>query len=248
MHSNNFGRRLKMKRIVVFLGCVLICFGCATAQTSNYVPATPYAANFNYTPSPNESGQSVDVVFAVGKVEYKYAGKTAWLSTPQFFNFEKALNEDIPEILTSKGFTVRGSFDSYDLIPYSDKKTIDLYLLPTVTISVMIPEELAQLKTKVVSKIILESREIITRELMWSKSIPFAEFDAEFTSVVASYTAQHGKITNVTFQYLALENYMARELEKQYPVVMDTIHKLIDPEEMTIIKNQAKEIKSKKGY
>ena len=124
-----------MKRFVVFLGCVFIFYGCVTAQTSEYVAAAPYVANFEYTPPPNESDQVVEVVFTVGKVEYKHAGKTAWLMTAQFVNLEKAISEDLPEILMSRGFAARGPFESHDLIPYSDKKGIDLYLSPVVTMA-----------------------------------------------------------------------------------------------------------------
>nr|QIV52831.1 hypothetical protein [uncultured bacterium] len=242
-----------MKRIVVFLGCVFMCFGCVTAQTSDYVPPAPYVANFEYSPPANETDKSVEVVFTVGKVEYKYAGKTAWLSTSQFANFEDAINADLPEILSSKGFTVRGPFDAYDLIPYSDKKAIDLYLSPVVTSEVIVPGErrpLDQLSVKVNIRIFLGLREIMTHELMWSKTLNFVALDVPFTSVVQAFSSEseNGKIINVVFGYGKLEGVMAKEMEKQYPVVMGTIYTLIDPEEMAVIKNQTKDIKSKKGY
>ena len=43
-------------------------------------------------------------------------------------------------------------------------------------------------------------------------------------------------------------NDLAKGVEQQYPDLMATISNLIDPEEMQIIKKQAQEIKSKKGY
>lgn len=43
-------------------------------------------------------------------------------------------------------------------------------------------------------------------------------------------------------------NDAAKGLEQQYPELMATISKLIDPEEMQIIKKQCQELKSKKGY
>ena len=43
-------------------------------------------------------------------------------------------------------------------------------------------------------------------------------------------------------------NDLAKGIEKQYPDLMATISKLIDPEEMRIIKKQCQEIKTKKGY
>lgn len=45
-----------------------------------------------------------------------------------------------------------------------------------------------------------------------------------------------------------LRNDMAKGIEKQYPDLMATISKLIDPEEMRILKKQCHEIRIKKGY
>lgn len=43
-------------------------------------------------------------------------------------------------------------------------------------------------------------------------------------------------------------NDVAKGIENQYPDIMTTISKIIDPEEMRIIKKQVQELKSKKGY
>ncbi|MFH1552622.1 MAG: hypothetical protein ABID83_03170 [Candidatus Omnitrophota bacterium] len=43
-------------------------------------------------------------------------------------------------------------------------------------------------------------------------------------------------------------NDLAKGLEKQYPDTMATIEKLIDPEEMAMIKKQCQELKGKRGY
>jgi hypothetical protein len=237
-----------MKKIMIILGYILISAGCATAPTSNqnYMPAK-YVANYNYTPPSQAEVQQSPVIFTVGKIAFEYLGKKAWMSMPQFVNMEKAVAEDLPEILTAKGFSVRGPFDTYDLIPYADKKAIDFFLLPVVQPLVLLPA-VAESPIKVDVKMRLELREIITRELMWSKILTFTEFEVPLTSVLHNYTSDKGKIVDVTVAPEALENLMAKEMEKQYPVLMETIYTLIDPEEMTIIKEQAQEVKSKKGY
>ncbi|MFO7559021.1 MAG: hypothetical protein R6X10_09350 [Desulfobacterales bacterium] len=233
---------------MIVLGFILVVLGCVTAppSTSDWVPPQ-HVANFDYLPPSQAAVQQSPAVFTVGKAAFKYLGKKAWLSAPQFANLEKAIAEDLPEILTAKGFGVRGPFDSYDLIPYADKKAIDFYLLPVVTPLVMLPEY-AKSPIKVTVKIDLELREIFTREMMWSKNLTLAEFEVPFTSVLNNYTTKDGKVVDMAFRLEALENLMAIEMEKRYPVVMDTIYKLIDPEEMTIIREQAQEVKSKKGY
>lgn len=237
-----------MLKFLILLSCIFMLAGCAPAPTSNqnYMP-TRYVASFDYSPPAQEAVQKSPVALTVGKVVFEYVGKRPWLHAPQFANLEKAVAEDLPEILTAKGFSVRGPFDSYDLIPYADKKAIDFLLLPVVTPLVAMPE-IPETPIKVTVKMRLELREIMTRELMWSKSLTFAEFEVSIYSVWHSYTSDKGKIVDAVFAPEALENLMAKEMEKQYPVLMETFYTLMDPEEMTIHKKQAQGIKSQKGY
>lgn len=212
-----------------------------------------HVANFDYTPPSQEAAAKHPVIFTVGKVAYKHAGKKAWLSTPQFANLGDAIEADLPEILAAKGFDLRGPFDSYDLITYADKKAIDFFVLPVVTALVGIPDplyrsEMGEATAKLTVKIDLQFLEIITRELMWSKSLDFTELEVPLLEIIQAYEAQYEKITELFFRAEAIENLMAKEVEKQYPVVMGTTYKLIDPEEMLIIKKQAQEVKSKEGY
>lgn len=211
---------------------------------------TQHVAQFDYSAPSEAAAHPSPVVLTVGKVEHRYFGKKGRLNTPQFVNFDSAIAEDLAEILTTKGFGLRGPFDSYDLIPYSDKKAMDFFLQPAVTSVVVAPEDRAtafETPIKVTVKVILELKEVVTRELMWSKSLTFGELEIPFASVVQALTAQHGKITDIVFAPEAIENAMARELEKQYPVLMSTIFSLIDPEEMLILKQEAQELRSKKG-
>lgn len=245
-----------MIRMMILLGFTLTFGGCVAAPANTASTPDKYVANFNYSVPAQATIQDNAAVFIVGKVAYKHAGKTPWLSRPQFENLDKAIDADLPEILAAKGFSIRGPYDTYDLIPYGDKKVTDFYMHPVVTAMVMKPDTLYVSDmhsspgpvAKVIVKIDLELREIVTRELMWSKSLNITELDVSIVSVLQSYTEEHGKITQLVFRPEGLENLMAKEVERQYPTVMDTIYKLIDLEEMSIIKEQAQEVKSKNGY
>ena len=222
-----------------------------------------YVANFDYTPSTQATPGSAGVTFTVGNIRYQASAKDTkpWFMYPQFKNLDKAVRESLNKLLMAKGFSVSGPFDSYDLIPYSDKKAIDLYLAPTIEVSVISPREvysIEDIKLEVAGKIILEQREIVTRELMWAKSIPFKKFGFPFVLGIITWERlantrdAYNKKIKKTIASVELStanmNDLAKEIEKQYPGLMATIYKLIDPEEMRIIKKQCQELKSKRGY
>lgn len=236
---------------LVFSLLFVISTSSAMAKSSQE-EVNKYVANFNYTPASQAAPGSVGVTFAVGNVNYQSGSKTPWFSAPQFANLDKAIKEDLSKLLTAKGFTVRGPFDSYDLIPYSDKKAVDLYLTPTVEMSIVhkdtkaAPGGIASWtytgNIEISGKINLALREIVTVELMWSKSIPFTKVEFPY-SIPNQRTFDYN-----AFPYNLIMNDVAKGIEKQYPDLMAAFWKLIDPEEMQIIKKQAQELKSKKGY
>jgi hypothetical protein len=250
-------RKYLMVLLVVFLSIISICS--ATAKSSPE-EAAKYVANFNYTPNSQAVPGSAGVTFAIGKVSYQSGIRTPWFSDPQFANFDKAIKEDLSKLLIARGFSVRGPFDAYDLIPYPDKKAIDLYLVPTLELLFTSkgPKDLPKGITgnmAVTGKIILELREIVTGELMWSKRIPITKFEFPYKGGIiwgAGVTVADVMNKEIDKSVVSLDsvsiNDVAKGIEKQYLELMDTISKLIDPEEMRIIKKQAQELKSKKGY
>lgn len=254
----------------------VISIGCATlpaAQQEAVKQETDkYVANFDYTPASQEKPGSAGVTFAVGKVSYKSSSNELsfycnlsnrninWFSYPQFVNLDKAIKQDLPKLLTAKGFNVRGPFDSYDLIPYSDKKVIDLILVTTLRPLITFydcNQELCNYKgtsrfevytgnVEVSGGINLELREIVTGELMWHKSIPLTKFKFPYNfRFPCPVTYPEG---TTPFDFNPIMNDVAKGIEQQYPDFMTTVSKFIDPEEMQIIKKQAREIRSKKGY
>lgn len=246
-----------MKKHLFLFFCLMLA-GCATTLPKPPAPEEilKYTASFNYTPDSQAVPDSAGVIFTVAGLSFNAGAKDAspWFMNPQFENLHKAVAEDLSELLMANGFSVRGPFDSYDLIPFPDKKAIDLYLIPTMELwftgenmkddydSAWLTSRAVTGNMVVTGKIILEAREIVSRELMWSKTIPIKKF--EFP-VEVHYMI--GKPGGVIVQNKIM-NETAKQLEKQYPDLMTTILPLIDPEEMRIIKKQAQELKSKKGY
>ena len=253
--------------VFVFILLSVIVAGYAMAATKKQQQQQQeepvYLANFNYTPESQAAPGSAGVTFSVENTSLNYQPDTRvkliWFKSPQLANLPEAVKKDLFGLLVAKGFNVRGPFDSYDLIPYQDKKAIDLFLVPTFGLSFTLPDKLfdtKNTKVEVAGKMILELREIVTRELMWSKNIPFAKFEVPL--MLKDFKFQPGKnwrgeiVITEDLESMRLDpnimNDVAKGLEKQYPEIMATISKLIDPEEMMIIKKQCQELKAKKGY
>jgi len=192
-----------MKKFLI-VSLFLMGFGCvstsSTAPPAAQSPVQgnePYVANFHYTPCHENAPGSVDVTFTVANNHYKTSGGLHWFASSQFANFPRAIREDFTEILTAKGFIVRGPFESYDLIPFQDKKVIDLVLAPTVELTVALRDRkftpvsiwiggcdhIETGNVKVSGKIILEMKEITTQELMWAKTIPVRRVSGTMSQV-----------------------------------------------------------------
>lgn len=220
---------------------------------------TAQVTNRDYAPAPEAALGSAGVTFGILGVTYQSDSNTPWSSSSQFAYLNKAIKDDLNKLLTAKGFNVRGSFNSYDLIPYQDKKAIDLYVVPTVKFTVSPPAEtnsIDDIQLGVSGKMTLEIRGGSTHELMWSKSVPFTEFGVHFVlgkitwQKLANFADVGNKninkpISSVELGMASIDDVL-KGIAIECPDVMDTVSKLIDPEEMRNIKKQAEERKTKK--
>jgi hypothetical protein len=251
-----------IKPIALFLCIIgLLCYVeiPALAQENNV-----YVATFDYAPPVEQVPNTFDVTFTVANTVYKTSNNIHWFASPQFANFSETIQEDLDDILKVKGFNVRGPYESYDLIPFQDKKAIDLLLVLTAELTVALKDHKEQAvnmwqagadqvqtgNAEIRGRIILEMKEISTQELMWAKTIPIKNFTFPYTIRVQFKEYKRIKESGHRglYNYNPIFEGMARGVEDQYPNIMSTIDGLIDPEEMEIIKKQCQELKSKKGY
>lgn len=247
-----------MKRFLVLLP-FLILVGCAMTPPVQQMKAEPYVAIFNYTPDTQAALGSCGVTFTVTDGKYKTNSKDMlWFTYPQFSNLEDGIKSDLSDILIAKGCNVRGPFDSYDLIPYFDKKNIDMLVVPQTALHIKIKDQKSEVENiwaappvdiltgnvEVSGKVTVELREIVTRELMWAKSVPFEEFTFSYRVRNCPFYNQKNHIV-FDLKPLIITD-LAKGVESQYPKIMATITGLIDAEEMDIIKKQCQEVKKDK--
>jgi hypothetical protein len=169
---------------------------------------------------------------------------------------------DFVEIVTARGFTVRGPFGSYDEMMFPDKQGSDLVLQPTVEITLEFrnlsyttihpdffstqinPRYTMRGEAVVGGRITLSLLESLTKEKMWSKSI-------EIPLGLIPWEGEK-QYLNPPTQVDLSDNGVARPIgttmEALYYKVMRAAWDYLNPDEMRMVKKQAEEIKKKKVY
>lgn len=238
-----------MKRyFICFVLILLPCF--AIAQPAGY----------EYSPSSKAEPDSAGLAIAIGKVEYKSGKENLWSSSPELKSLDQAIKNDLAKILKAKGVGVKGPFSS-DKIPKSEKKSTDLLLKSTIEISGKSEPvyRFNDIKVELKGKFILTLEDVATREIIWSSNVPLpfiAKFDyndPSFWKKVYSITWDNPmtadkiddekilkSIQSVNLMPPILDDF-AQGMEKQYPEMMASIEKMLDPQEIKTFKNQAQE-------
>lgn len=220
---------------------------------------------YDYEPSVKEKSKSAQVVFLL--VDPSYQDKFKYSSYKLFTDFSKAMSSDFNEALTQKGYTVRGPFEYYDQVVYSDKKESDLMLSVDIDFDLndqnvtWTPVNYLQGSGRnalyvlnhynisgffvLSGKVNLIVSEPITREKLWAKSIPLKQVEIPITNfyqiIEKNYHSSLLKDPNVI-------NPIVSALEQYYKTVFTTAWLNLDPNELTPLKKEVIEIREKKKY
>ena len=226
-------------------------------------PATMAVPAFDYTPPSDTSPSSAEVTLAIvapswGK-EFRDARERGdWVELPVYSRFASAMEADFLELLTAKGFAVRGPFESYELMPFPDKEGSDLALMPELGVAVEIGS-IARDKTNIWNdsftmkgsmtisgRVTLRVTESITNQLMWSKSISVPRTDVPWNGTVSNpKDADSEAVLRNVVHDPAMHDAVTRGLSRLYPSILTTAWQYMDPREMQLLKKQAAELKKR---
>jgi hypothetical protein len=215
-----------------------------------------HAPRFDYSPPRDAKPAAANVTFAVVGANYPEL-------IPLFHQFGENISQDFFEILTARGYTVRGPFQTYDDITYTDKKGSDLILIPELQIN----GDASGLKwdqsftaalfgqrgftgegNLVISgRVNLVVAESLSREKMWTKSVEIPPITIP-VGATHMYTSPGIPVQVLLEREDVLYNGVAKALETQYNAILQRAYQYLDPDEMQIVKKQAQEIRSRKVY
>ncbi len=232
--------------------------GCFTAKQ----PSTTTKNTFTFEYSQKESTTLGSAKMLIAFVKPYYAEEFSSKSSELFTAFKKAIGNDIEELIISKGFSLKGPYESFDEMIFDDKKNtqilINIEISPRFTahegswkshLNLLSPQNPTYSyigKVSLVGKININGVEPLTNEKIWSKSvsIPNVENIQIETSERYSRVLNDLELINDPGVY----NALGKALMTQYAGILDKISTHFSVAEFQSLKDQIKELKSKKGY
>jgi len=219
-------------------------------------------AKFDFSPPSRALAASAGITIAL--VKPLYVGKNPEYYVPPFNEMASSMANDFEELLTAKGFTVRGPFGSRDEMVFNDKQNSNFILeigielkpeynrkdsptkifviggQPSVTYDHKMSGEIT-----LSGNLILNVKSSQYGELIWKKNIALeaASFTYNGSMTWRGNTptmAEELKQDNLVYNTLSVE------LEKFYQKSFKLAWQQIDPQEMISVADQAKKA-DKKG-
>ncbi len=246
-----------MKKALLSIAILMLFTGCFGPQQAVQTKQT-----FTFDYAPKESGKSGSANMVLAMVQPYYASEFTSGSGELFKAFQTALGGDIEELILSKGFTLKGPYQGYDEMVFEDKKRTDILIQIEISprftaqeggwktnISILGPSNNTYSysgKASLVGKINISGVEPLTNEKIWSKSVLIPNVENISISTSNRYTRVLNSVELINDP--GVYNELGKALRTQYGGIMEKIAAHFNVEEFSSMKNQIRELKSKKGY
>ena len=249
---------MKPNFLIAFAVCILCSFNNylqAQKKNKGISDVGRYNPRFSYSPAQRDSIANTGITIALLKPVFidndiNQAG-TPW------DEFSKAMATDVEELLTAKGFKVRGPFNTADEMVFSDKQNSDFVIQISIDMNIRYERKwktkyniLFSTTTYLIDKadvtlnsnVILTAVSCFTSEKIWKKNL-------DISNKSFSYNGSERYDAEPTFfaemkRDVNLWNPMSKNLEDIYKGAFDILWKQFDKNEM---KNVSKEAKKSDG-
>lgn len=233
---------------MLLLNLISGCFS-TKSPTASSNPRNP--AKFDYSPPSRTKAGATSMTIALIKPVYVKTDAEYYVAP--FPEMSTSMANDFEEMLTAKGFTIRGPFTSRDAMVYNDKQScsfafiVEIDLQPAYNrkykydagLGVIVPASY-----KMNGEISLGGSLVLTAsspqygEKIWKKNIALDK------SVFTYNSSMKWQGVPTVAEELQQDNYFyntfARELEKFYDKAMNLAWQQIDATEMLTVAEQAK--------
>lgn len=246
--------RPKLKPSILMLTLTLFLFQTSQAQKRNRgVGETErYNPKFSYSPPQRDSVASTGLTIALLQpvfldAEINKAG-SPWS------DFSKAMANDVEELLTAKGFKVRGPFASIDEMVFSDKQNSDFIVQISIDMNIKndrkfktgmnllggsnLSYRVDKGDVTVNANVVLTALSCFTSEKLWKKNLDIAEQNFTYSGTV-KWDGYPSFITEFK-QDVSLYNPISKSLEEVYKSSFGILYKQFDKNEMANIAKEAR--------
>ena len=231
-----------MKHLALRFSVIAVTFITLSGCAVHVDPEPPRAIiTFDYTP-PEATPGSADITFAV-------VGAKVETPIPLFETFASNMTKDFGEILTARGFSVKGPFEVHDRMTYSDKQGSDLVLTAEVDFS----SDTTQIRHSPIGRlngpiivschINLVAYESLTKNRLWTKSVAITPLTVELISRKAYPNGAN--LATLLVNENKFYTDVGRALERQYTEIMNRIYGYIEPAEMASVGQAAQKVRTR---
>jgi len=229
--------------------------GCATSAPQQ--AAEPeMLPSFDFEPPTKTAIDTGSVSFCLVKPQFPEMWQKDLIAYYPFNKFSQNMGSDFEEILSARGFRMRGPFSTNDEMSFPDKSQSDLTLMPKIEFDFS-PVGVQQAgkdllgtpwyrwkgTVKLGGRITIAVNETLSNERMWSKSV---ELPARSFAYESPKYAQ--PMQGLSLEDVKLANLLAKNMQDYYTMTMTEVWKYLDPQEMAMIKKQAMPLKDKVRY
>ena len=221
------------------------------------------AAKFDFAPPSREKANSTGITIAL--IRPHFVKDNPEYLVPPFNEMASSMSNDFEELLSAKGFNIRGPFGSRDEMVYNDKKNsniafeINIDLIPqvrrknsTVTNYAALVDKTAHDYSKMSGEITLAGNLVMTvtapqyGEKIWKKNIALQSTTFNYQGSMVWVTEP--SLADELQQDNAVYNTISREIENIYNQALQLAWQQIDSEEMKGVADEAKKADNKKVY
>lgn len=247
-----------MKTSAEMIAIAVVMSGCATAQ-KDLSPV--YRPTYEYTPPATAPTATNGASLTVALVAPEWPGIDEWWE-PIAQEFARNMSLDFEEMLTARGFTVRGPFRTHDDMVYEDKAQSSLMITPRLDVTTTVGDLSVESGTRLNllgpnqdfytitsgsvtlgGRVTLVVSEPFTGEKLWTPSIELEKRTSSFAGELEYDSRPSSPFGEPQFQ-----SAVNRSLEDMYAVIMKECWERLVPGELSVYEAQAAAIREKAGY
>lgn len=235
-----------MKKNLLFLAILFLALSTNAQKRKNKDATTEERINptFSYSPPTRESVASTGITIAL--LNPIFINRDINAAGSPWSDFAKAMANDVEDLLTSKGFKVKGPYSSLDEMVVSDKMSSDFIMQISIDIEPKIQRKWKELfvllssgklykvdngDVSINGKVLLTALSSFSAEKLWKKDLDLNQKNFSYTGSVRWPTTNVNPITEFN-QDVNLWNPTCKNLEDLYKESFDILYKQFEKAEM----------------